>query len=91
MDVRLRLFGRRHIDDLANLLNVQSAGGKVSGDKNCCAPGCKFLHGAITIWLGEAAVQDCRLQAPFAQLLCERPGLVPAGDEDDSVTVRVAT
>ena len=71
------------VDDVADPLDVEAAGGDVGGDEDVELAGLELVDGALALRLGDVAVDRRRGEAAGPQLLGERLGLVLGADEDD--------
>ena len=71
------------VDDVADPLDVEAAGGDVGGDQDVELAGLELVDRALALGLGDVAVDRGGGEPPGAQLLGERLGLVLGPDEDD--------
>ena len=71
------------VDDVADPLDVEAAGGDVGGDQDVELAGLELVDGALALGLGDVAVDRRGGEPAGAQLLGQRLGLVLGADEDD--------
>ena len=81
--VGLGVGGDVVVDDVADPLDVEAAGGDVGGDEDVELAGLELVDGPLALRLRHVAVDRGGGEAAGPQLLGQRLGLVLGADEDD--------